>query len=287
MTTVLSAPTRIFAHRGFSSRQPEMTLAAYQEAIDWSLQEGVPLGLECDVRLTADAELVCLHDATLGRTSDAVGLVSNWTLAELRQLDFGSWWVQDPGPAQRALVTLAELLDLVRDARARGAEVSLAIETKHSLGGGLDVDQRVCALLHDYGWDTPDAPVRLITFSVAGARLQAVHAPDLERTLLVDKRLGPYAEGVLPDGIVVVGVDIDLLRQNPDFVAKARRRGNEVHAWTVNEPAEFEFCRDFGITGITTDCPDRALRLLRGPEPPEDTLVLLRGRRRRSRALAA
>lgn len=286
MTTVLSAPTRIFAHRGFSSRQPEMTRAAYQEAIDWSWQEGVPLGLECDVRLTADAELVCLHDATLGRTADAVGLVSNWTLAELRRLDFGSWWVSDPTPDQRAVVTLVELLDLVRDARARGAEVTLAIETKHSPDGGLAVDQRVCELLRAYGWDGADAPVRLITFSLPGARLVAARLPDLARTLLVPKQLGPYAEGVLPDGISVAGVDIDVLRQNPGFVAKARRRGNEVHAWTVNEPAEFEFCRDFGVTGITTDCPDRALRVLRAPDPTENTLVLVRRKRRRSRLAA-
>lgn len=238
-------------------------MAAYQEAIEWSLVEGVPLGLECDVQLTADAELVCLHDPTLDRTTDAAGLVANWTLAELRRLDFGSWRVAQPSEAQRSLVTLKELLDLVLAARIRGAEVTLAIETKHNgPGAGVVMERLVCELLGHYGWDRLGAPVRLMTFSSSGADLLAQLVPEVPRTLLIEDELEPYAEGELPEGIQVAGLDIDLLRQHPGFVARARAHGNEVHAWTVNDPADFELCRDLGVTGITTDCPDRALQVL-------------------------
>src|SRR2546430_13523566 len=78
----------VFAHRGSSAALPEHTLDAYLRAID----EGVD-GLECDVRLTNDGHLVCLHDRRLGRVSNGRGPVSEHTLAELDALDFGSWQI--------------------------------------------------------------------------------------------------------------------------------------------------------------------------------------------------
>jgi glycerophosphoryl diester phosphodiesterase len=52
-------------------------------------------------------------------------------------------------------------------------------------------------------------------------------------------------------------VDVRLLRTDPDFVSRARGHGNEVTAWTVNEPEDIQFCEDLGISGFTTDHPDR------------------------------
>lgn len=262
VTTLLRVPPRIFAHRGFSSRQPESTVAAYREAIDWARAEGVSLGLECDVHFTADDHLVCLHDQFVDRTSDRSGLVSHHPLAELRQMDFGSWKVSDPSPEQRSLLTLAELLVMVAEARADGVDVTLAIETKHPNGRGLEIERQVGRMLAERGWDHADAPVRVITFSPPAAELLVRLLPDVERTLLIASDLGPYAGGVLPDGITVVGVDVTLLKQDPGFVARAQRHGNEVHVWTVNEAADIEFCRDLGVTGFTTDHPDRAHEVL-------------------------
>jgi glycerophosphoryl diester phosphodiesterase len=81
----------VFAHRGSSEALPEHTLGAYLRAAG----EGAD-GLECDVRLTSDGHLVCLHDRRLERTSNGRGVVSEHTLAELNQLDFGSWHPQWP-----------------------------------------------------------------------------------------------------------------------------------------------------------------------------------------------
>ncbi|MFC3184171.1 glycerophosphodiester phosphodiesterase [Pseudoglutamicibacter albus] len=77
---------RIFAHRGSSGRYAENTRAAFMQAI----QDGAD-GLECDVRLTADGEVVVHHDAKLGRTSNGSGPVSEHSLAQLRGMDFSSW----------------------------------------------------------------------------------------------------------------------------------------------------------------------------------------------------
>lgn len=262
----MPVPFTIFAHRGFSSRQPEMTLAAYQEAIAWSEATGVPLGLECDVQLSADGQLVCLHDATLDRTSNGSGPVSEWSLADLRRLDFGSWKVPAPSAAQRSMVTLPQLVALVDAARIRGAEITLAIETKHTTDGGLDLERAVCRLLAAYGWDSLGAPVRLITFSVPAARLLAALVPQLPRSLLIDGGLGVHVEGWLPAGIHVAGVDVRLLRRDPGFVARATRRGHAVHAWTVNDADDIDFCRSLGVTGLTTDFPERVLAAVQPAE---------------------
>src|SRR5262249_57332408 len=76
----------VFAHRGSSAALPEHTLGAYLRAID----EGAD-GLECDVRLTRDGHLVCIHDGRLERTSNGTGRVSTRRLADLHELDFGEW----------------------------------------------------------------------------------------------------------------------------------------------------------------------------------------------------
>ena len=104
-----SGKPAVVAHRGASGDRPEHTLAAYELA----LAQGAD-GLECDVRLTADHELVCIHDRTVDRTSDGSGIVSEMTLAELRELDFGSW---HPSGASASVLTLRELLTLTLDWR--------------------------------------------------------------------------------------------------------------------------------------------------------------------------
>lgn len=271
---------RIVAHRGFSARQPEMTLAAYEEAIDWSLRTRVPLGLECDVRFSRDHHLVCLHDPSLSRTSTSSGLVEDQTLAELRALDFGSWKVVEPTVAQRSLVTLADLLALVAGARRRGADVVLSIETKHPNSQGLQVEARVCQMLAERGWNRSGSPVRLITFDVPAARFLAELVPRMQRTLLITGSLSEWGTGVLPSGIRDVGINIGLLRKHPEFVTRARRHGNQVHAWTVNRKADLEFCRAQGIAGVTTDDPDLAWTVLRGTEPATRLLGSSRFRRR-------
>ena len=77
---------QVVAHRGSSHDTAEHTLAAYVRALD----EGAE-ALECDVRLTADGHLVCVHDRNLRRTAANAGTVSTMNLAELDELDFAAW----------------------------------------------------------------------------------------------------------------------------------------------------------------------------------------------------
>jgi glycerophosphoryl diester phosphodiesterase len=258
---VTTAPVLI-AHRGFSSRHPEMTRAAYQAAVEWAQETEIPLGLECDVHFSADDELICLHDLTLDRTSTSSGPAYQRTVAELKLIDFGSRSVADPEPEQRELITLRELMSMVRDARQDHVPVSMVIEAKHPNDRGRAVEERVAAMLTEFGWDQPDAPVRLISFSVKALRRFGWLLPGMERTLLIEDDLGRWRDGKLPDGVRIVGPDLTLIKEDPEFVERALQRGHKVHVWTVNEIDDVRFCRDLGVTGFTTDYPDRVAAVL-------------------------
>src|SRR5881227_3026458 len=103
----------VFAHRGGADALPEHTLGAYLRAIE----DGAD-GVECDVRLTRDGHLVCVHDRRLDRTSNGRGLVSTMTLAQLRELEYGAWhdsWREDGTHGDTSLLTLDDLVSLVLD----------------------------------------------------------------------------------------------------------------------------------------------------------------------------
>src|ERR1700727_1308290 len=128
----------VVAHRGASAALPEHTLAAY----DLALREGAD-GVECDVRLTRDGHLVCVHDRKLDRTSSGAGLVSMMTLAQLRELEFGSGhgsWRADGAPGDPGPLTLDALVTLVLDWKE---PVKICIETKHAVRYGALVESKV------------------------------------------------------------------------------------------------------------------------------------------------
>ena len=245
-----------------------MTRAAYRAAIEWATATGVQLGLECDVQFSADDQLVCLHDQNLQRTAGLPHRPVDLTVAQLKRVDFGSWVRRDPDPEERELLTLAELLAMTAEARAAGAAVSLAIETKHPNPRGLDVEDRLAAMLRDQGWDGAGGPVRLITFDRDSLDRLGRLLPGLPRTLLLRRDLRPWWNATLPDGVATVGADLNLLRRDPGFVGHLLDQGREVHAYTPNHPDDVRFLRGLGVTGFTTDCPPEVHGVLAEPLRP-------------------
>ena len=226
----------------------EHTLGAYELA----LAQGAD-GLECDVRLTSDHQLVCIHDRTVDRTSDGTGAVSEMSLAQLRELDFGSW--HDPGkPA--SVLTLRELLTLTLDWRR---PVRLFIETKHPVRYGSLVEQTLLETLHEFGVAAPPSADHsravVISFSSAGVWRIRRHAPMLPTILLGDTARVLGGSAATAVGATGIGPSVATLRQYPDLVDRAAAAGRVTYCWTVDDLVDVQLCADLGVRWVATNYP--------------------------------
>ncbi len=252
--------TAVVAHRGSSEEAPEHTLAAYRRAIE----DGAD-ALECDVRLTADGHLVCVHDRRVDRTSNGRGAVSALELSELAALDFGSWKDRDETPdwERTSVLTLERLLELVCDTDRR---IELAIETKHPTRWAGQVEERLLDLLRRFGLTDPprgeDSAVRVMSFSARSLHRVRVAAPRIPTVYLMQFVSPRLRDGRLPAGARIAGPSMRILRNQPEYVARAHRAGNEVHVWTVDDPADVERCVSLGVDAIITNRPGRVLSQL-------------------------
>lgn len=273
MQHVNSRP-HVVAHRGASAHEAEHTLAAYLRALD----EGAD-GLECDVRLTRDGVLVCVHDRRIDRTSSGRGVVSTLELADLADLDFGSWHasatpVLDTGEAtdedteepewdRTSVLTLDRLLEMVCDS---GREVELAIETKHPTRYAGLVELTLTEVLARHGLTRPrrDADVRARVMSFAGASLRRLRslAPAVPTVYLMERVPIRFRDGSLPSGAAAAGPSLRLLRAFPSYVERVHARGSEVHVWTVDHPDDVEFVAGLGVDVIITNRPGAVLQQL-------------------------
>ncbi|MFA7765074.1 glycerophosphodiester phosphodiesterase [Streptomyces sp. NRRL S-448] len=242
MLPATARTVRVVAHRGASEEHPEHTLAAYRQAI----VDGAD-ALECDVRLTADHKLVCVHDRRVERTSDGRGVVSEMTYEQLSALDFGAW--KGSGHAG-ARVLLFE--DLLREALAAPRPVGLAVETKHPTRAGGRLEVELVRMLREYGLaDGAAGLVEVMSFSRnALTRLHRL-VPGLPAVYLMERRLRP----VRPPYATHAGPGIDLVRRDPGLVARLKAKGLSVRVWTVDEPQDVELCLRLGVDTIITNRP--------------------------------
>ncbi|CRK53958.1 putative glycerophosphoryl diester phosphodiesterase 1 [Rhodococcus sp. RD6.2] len=236
----------VVAHRGASAALPEHTLAAYELA----LKEGAD-GLECDVRLTRDGHLVCVHDRTVDRTSTGTGVVSEMTLGNLSELEFG-------GNGEPVL-TLAELITLVLDHTSRPTK--LFIETKHPVRFGGLVESKVLAELARFGLAAPPSAThsRAVVMSFSAGAVWRIRrsAPLLPTVLLGEssRYLGGGAATTV--GATAVGPSIKSLREHPEIVDRAAAAGRATYCWTVDDRSDVELCRDLGVGWVATNHPGR------------------------------
>lgn len=261
---------QVIAHRGASDDAPEHTLAAYRKAIE----DGAD-ALECDVRLTADGHLVCVHDRRVNRTSNGRGAVSALELSALAALDFGSWKDhggpespdRDPAPGElTSVLTLERLLELVAETRAAGHPVQLAIETKHPTRWAGQVEERLLHLLNRFALDAPPAdgpsPVRIMSFSARSLHRVQAASPTLPTVYLTQFFSPRLRDGRLPAGARIAGPGIRVVRGHPDCVERLHRAGHRVHVWTVDEPEDVELCVNLGVDAIITNRPKQVLSQL-------------------------
>lgn len=274
----------VFAHRGASGQFAEHTRAAYLQA----LAEGTD-GVECDIHLSQDRQLVLIHDHTLERTSDASGRVADYTLEQLRQVDFHSWkGASLPlgfGTAGEQFLTLPQLLGILRDF---GKPIRLAVECKHPDPFGAELEAELFGLLEAEGWDAAtcmlaNISLSFMSFDPASVErllekvqvrfvcqlLEDVNEAAVARTLGVADAGGSAglaaARQFLADGehnldvarVGLAGPGMAYIREHLDQVKAWVESGLTFRVWTVNSGDDVRQCIQLGIHEVTTDWPAR------------------------------
>lgn len=135
----------VAAHRGWSSHYPENTLLAFEKALELGVDQ-----LEFDLHMTKDGELVLMHDHKLARTTGAEGIVSDYTLEELKKLDAGSWKGEQFQGLQ--IPTFIEFMELVKDHPTITLDVELKDYPKDQGDKAYESCDKALAIIDQYGF---------------------------------------------------------------------------------------------------------------------------------------
>ena len=224
----------ITAHRGASGLAPENTIAAIQEAIECGANYA-----EIDVHLTADGEVVLMHDDSVNRTTDGEGNIWELTLEELEGLDAGSWFSEEftgePVPTLRDVIRLAS------------GKIKLNIEIKVS-EEEPDIATAVVGIIR-----TEKFTRSCMVTSFDRETVEEVRriAPKIITGLIFGR---DYPADVLEGEWEVLSCNQEIVNQN--FVNRAREAGKKIHVWTVNDEMAMTRLINLRVDGIITNYPD-------------------------------
>ena len=251
----------VIAHRGGSKLRPENTVAAFEHAV--GLGAG---GCECDVHLSRDDEVMVIHDGTLDRTTDAAGPVSARSAAELERVDAGYRFGPDDGfPFRGRAGGVARLADLLAAFRTIPWSIELKGEQPELASRVIDVVRAAGAedrvILGGFSQRLLDQLRTHAPELVTGASSREVRAA-LRRSYV---RMAPRhpAFGVFQVPFRLRGRQIF---RRP-FVRVACRAKLPVQAWIVDDEQDMRQLLDWGVTGIISDRPDVAVRVVRTMKP--------------------
>ena len=239
--------TLIFAHRGASAYEPDNTMEAFELAAKMGAD-----GIELDVRITSDGEVVIVHDSRIDRCSNGRGTVSQYTLAELKAMDFGYGFFENQRTKYK-IATLNEVYELVAPL---GMIVNVEIKdhVPEIIKACDEIAQRhnmrekvIYSSFNHY-------QVCRVKDQIPGAFIAPLHM--LNMSTLVDpwdfcKKIG--AKATHPQ--------FEIIKAYPDFVKTCHDNGIRVHIFGANKPEDLQYCLDSGVDVIMTDYPDVALKL--------------------------
>ncbi|MCZ6472031.1 MAG: glycerophosphodiester phosphodiesterase [SAR324 cluster bacterium] len=233
---------KIFAHRGYSAVAPENTLAAFKKAIEIGAD-----GVEFDVQASRDGVPVVIHDESLERSAGRPGLVKDSTLADLSNLDVGSWF--DGSFSAERIPQLSEVLELLRPSTLF---INIELKTRRFPYPGL-VDSAV-RIVRELGLQE-----RVVVSAFNHHTLAAVKAlaPELAcAVMLYEQMLEPWAY-VAQHGFQALHPVEHAVTDT--LVAECHARGQAVRAWTVDEREPALALMAMGVDGILTNEPEKML----------------------------
>lgn len=232
---------QLIGHRGAAAYAPENTLASIHKARALGAQ-----WVEVDAKLTADGQLILMHDDTVNRTTNGTGPAAGMTLADMQALDAGSWF--SAAYAGERVPTLRTTLDVVRQ-----LGMGINIEIKPCPGRELETGKAVAleVAAHNLALER-----RVLLSSFAPEALAAAKdlAPHLPRGLLVEKpSLGDEA---LFEKLGCSTYATDHKHITPDLMSYWQRQNVPVLVYTVNSPERARTLFDQGVAAVFTDKPD-------------------------------
>ncbi len=233
----------VWAHRGASAQFPENTLKAFEEAVLAGAD-----GIELDIQMSSDGEIVVIHDETLERTSDGTGWVKDHTLQELKRMDFSK---TRPECGISRIPAMKEVLALLKD-----TDVTVNIELKTGIVDYDGIEEKIIAMVHSHGMED-----------------RVVYSSFNHATIMNIKRIDPkarvaflYADG--PLGIVDYALCHGVTRLHPavynlrleDLPKRARENGIELNVWTVDGEELLDLCQKAGVHAVITNMPREAVQ---------------------------
>jgi glycerophosphoryl diester phosphodiesterase len=250
------------AHRGASGHAPEHTLLTYELG-----QKMKGDYIEVDLQMTKDGELIAMHDETLDRTTNGTGLVKDYTLEEIKQLDAGSWFNEKyPELTKNEYVGL-KVPTLEEVIQKLGKDARYYIETKSpEVYPGME--EKLLEILNKYKLIGSDVPAnKVIIQSFSPDSLKKVHELNpnipLVQLLWYDEAATVTNDELEEYKTYSIGLGMNFDRIDEGYVQKVRRHGLLIHPYTVNEKEDMSRLLDWGVTGMFTNFPDRLQEVLR------------------------
>lgn len=236
--------TLIFAHRGSSGTHPENTMLAFNEAARVGAD-----GIELDVQLSKDGEVVIIHDEKLNRTTGTTGFVKNKTLKELQTLNAASTFKEKV--SKERIPTLEELLIWMHT-----NHLFCNIELKNTLFLYPGLEEKVIRLVRAYEMEE-----RIVISSFNHYSLVYCHqlAPEIETAPLY--RDGLYMPWVYARAIGGSAIHPSI-RSAPEFIIQSSMNaGIRVRPYTINNAVDMKRLYSLGCSAIITDFPEQARKV--------------------------
>ncbi len=231
--------TTVWAHRGASGYAPENTLVAFQKAIDMDAD-----GIELDVQMTKDGQLIVIHDETVDRVSDSVGWVKDYTYEDIKGLNVNRNY---PEYGLVHIPTLEEVYQLVYD-----KELLINVELKNGVIFYPQMEEKILSLANKIGLQDRIIYSSFNHYSVM--KLKELN-PEVKTGFL-------YEDGYLGMVDYAIRYEVEALHpaihnlQYPNFIQECKQKGIKLRVWTVNDIQDMKLLCENEIDSIITNYPD-------------------------------
>ncbi len=233
--------TQIFAHRGYSAAFAENTMSAFIDA-----EKAGADGLELDVQVTKDGEVVVIHDEKVDRTTSGSGYVKNLTFKEIRMFN-----ANKKGEKKELIPSLVEVLEWMQTNR-----LICNIELKNGIFPYEGMEEKVIQLVRKY-----DLSNRIIisSFNHYSIVLSYRMAPEIETAPLFNERI--YMPWVYAQSIRAQGIHPKLSSITEEIIENSLKNGIAVRPYTVNKDADILKLLKINCSALITDNPVKALKI--------------------------